>query len=103
MSVGSYAPLVMFGPALPWALRDLPAARSAASSFAWLPLAAACGPLATTGPGAYAGLAGSAAVGDAGNMVCRLLSPSTDPTMPVSDLGSTGSWLLAKNVLAPSR
>ncbi len=78
-------------------------ARSAARSFARLPLPAACGPVAATGPATYAGLAGSCTVGDAGNMVCRLDMPSTDSTMPDSDFGSTGSWSLAKKVLLPSR
>ncbi len=78
-------------------------ARSAARSLARLPLAAACAPRATTGPGTYARLAGSWAVGEAGNIVCRLDRPSTDSTMGRSDAGSTGSWLLEKNVLAPSR
>ena len=78
-------------------------ARSAARSLARLPLAAACAPRASTGPGEYTGLAGSWAVGDAGYIVCRLDMPSTDSTMPESDFGSTGSWLLAKKVLAPSR
>ncbi len=78
-------------------------ARIAARSFARLPLAAACGPLATGGPATYAGLAGSWAVGDAGNICCRLVRPSTDRTMPDTDAGSTGSWLLEKKVLVPSR
>src|SRR5258708_39465888 len=71
-----------------------------ASQHAGVP--AACGPLAATGPAAYAGLAGSWTVGDAGNMVCRLDRPSTDSTMPESDFGSTASWLLEKKVLVPS-
>src|SRR5579875_2125530 len=72
-------------------------------SFALLPLAAACPPFDVTGPGEYAGLSGSCALGVAGNIVCRLLRPSTDSTMPVSEPGSTGSWRLEKKVLAPSR
>src|SRR5258708_37710328 len=49
---------------------------------------AACGPLAATGPAAYAGLAGSWTVGDAGNRVCRLETPSPHSTRRESDFGS---------------
>ena len=87
MSVGSYAPPVMFG-----LLRE---ARIAVRSFTWLPFAPPCAPMETAGPGEYTGLAGSLYPGEAGNIVCRLLRPSTDSTIPDSDAGITGSWLFA--------
>src|ERR1700690_3438608 len=81
----------------------VPEERSAARSFARLPLAAMCGPILTVGPAEYTGLGACLTPGEAGDMGWRSLRPSTDSPTPDSDFGSTGSRLLAKKVLAPSR